>query len=125
LKTSLTLTGGAVGAVWIVLQAFQSISDRPLNMEKLRAEIRGQMLTNIEKARQQHVPLTDEEKHIISGGDTHILTFSEEQWIHEMAQRNALKYYQSSQDSLKRLPLRVDDLSVKITDDTRRPTRTR
>jgi hypothetical protein len=125
LKTSVSLSALAIGGLYGIVQAYDMLSSGPLNRDKLRAEIvkiqtetRGSTLSNIEKARHLHVPLTDDEESVSDTKQDErklVLTQKEIDWLRmRLETRNGLHLYEQSERALRNLPFRPYDLDLLI-----------
>jgi hypothetical protein len=123
LKSSLVAFGAVAPTLWLLAQTFDKIGNYQLNREMVRAEIheiqtktRSEQLSNIEKATQLGVQLTEEDAEIRSPQrQRHVLTPEEAAIVRSMlARRNADQFYERSQRILKGLPFRVGELDIRI-----------
>jgi hypothetical protein len=123
LKSSLVASGAVATTLWLLAQTFDKIGDFQLDRQKVRAEIheiqtrtRSEQLSNIEKATQLGVPLTNEEAEIrLPRIHRHVLTPEEAEIVRSMlARRGADQFYERSQRILNGLPFRVGELDLRI-----------
>ena len=122
-KASLIAVAAAAPTLWALTQTFEKIANYQLDREKVRAEIheiqirtRSEQLSNIEKATELGVPLTQEEVQIglpQTRQDVHSLEEAEIVRL-TLARRDALQFYERSQRTLQMLPFRVDELNFEI-----------